>query len=88
MAACCGVGMLAGVFLQLLARLACLSGELKLQAAPLTAMQLELTQAKLDTETMRERLKNHRKESRLRCALRNVSRRLVPVIELIFRSFS
>eukprot|EP00904_Undaria_pinnatifida_P009346 jgi/Undpi1/5541/HiC_scaffold_2.g00818.m1 len=48
------------------ARLACLSGELKLQAAPLTAMQLELAQARLDTETMRERLKNHRKESRLR----------------------
>ena len=68
-AACRGVGMLAGVLFPWPSRLACLSGELKLQAAPLMAMQLELTQARLDTETMRERLKNHRKESRLRCTL-------------------
>lgn len=45
-----------------------MSEELKLQAAPLMALQLELVQARLDTETMRVRLKEDRKESRLRYA--------------------
>ncbi len=43
-----------------------LSDEVKLQTAPLLALQLELTQARSDTEMMRQRLKEERRESRLR----------------------
>ncbi|CAN0212962.1 unnamed protein product, partial [Ectocarpus sp. 13 AM-2016] len=47
-------------------RVALLSDEVKLQIAPLKALQLELTQTRSDTETMRQRLKEERRESRLR----------------------
>lgn len=43
-----------------------MADQLKLQAAPLTALQLELSQARLDVETMRDRLREERKEGRLR----------------------
>lgn len=46
-----------------------MADQLKLQAAPLTALQLELKQARLETETMRTRLRGERKETRLRCAI-------------------
>eukprot|EP00903_Cladosiphon_okamuranus_P014008 g13027.t1 len=48
------------------ARVARLSDEVKLQTAPLTALRLELTQARSDTEMMRQRLKEERRESRVR----------------------
>ncbi|CAM9351426.1 unnamed protein product [Ectocarpus fasciculatus] len=47
-------------------RVALLSDEVKLQIAPLKALQLELAQTRSDTETMRQRLKEERRESRLR----------------------
>eukprot|EP00752_Nemacystus_decipiens_P011903 g10554.t1 len=48
------------------ARVAWLSDEVKLQTAPLLALRLELEQARSDTETMRQRLKEERRISRLR----------------------
>lgn len=44
-----------------------LSDEVKLQTAPLMALRLELMQARSETEMMRQRLKEERRESRLRC---------------------
>ncbi|CAM9804273.1 unnamed protein product, partial [Scytosiphon promiscuus] len=48
------------------ARVAWLSDEVKLQTAPLLALQLELRQAKSDSEVMRQRLQEERKENRIR----------------------
>ncbi|CAM9783784.1 unnamed protein product, partial [Hapterophycus canaliculatus] len=47
-------------------RVAWLSDEVKLQTAPLVALQLELRQARSDTEVMRQRLQEERKENRIR----------------------
>lgn len=49
-------------------RLASLEDEVKLQVAPLKALQLELAQSRLDTETARKRLMDDRRESRIRYA--------------------
>lgn len=46
-----------------------MADQLKLQVAPLTALQLDLKQARLETETMRTRLSEERKETRIRCAV-------------------
>lgn len=58
-----------------------MSEELMLQAAPLTALQLDLTQARLDTETMRGRLKEDRKEGRLRYDTRGAVDAIMPDME-------
>lgn len=50
-----------------------MADQLKLQAAPLAALQLELNQARLDTESMRTRLREDRKDARHRCAVCNTN---------------